>query len=298
MDSVKFIIGKGSCGIAAGADKTEAALRGLFPGAVFSVAGCIGTCYLEPIIDMILNGRRHTFVKADVKCAEEIAKFARGAKNEAEKYFLPDEDKKILQKQKRLVLKNCGLINPEDIDEYIKTDGYEALRACLGKKTPEKIISELKKSGLAGRGGAGFPTWFKWEAARKTESKNKYVICNADEGDPGAFMDRAIIEGDPHAVIEGMAIAAYAIGSKEGFVYVRAEYPLAVKRLVTAIGQARQNNFLGKNIMGTEFSFDIEIKEGAGAFVCGEETALIASVEGERGIPRIKPPYPAERGYL
>lgn len=202
----------------------------------------------------------------------------------------------MLKSQVRIALKNCGRINPEDIDDYIKNGGYEALKKVLTSMTPEEVIEEIKISGLRGRGGAGFPTWFKWDAARKASGDIKYVVCNADEGDPGAFMDRSILEGDPHAVLEGMTIAAYAIGAKEGYIYVRAEYPLAIKRLEIAIEQARNRNLLGNNILNTNFSFDIKLKKGAGAFVCGEETALIASIEGERGMPRLKPPFPAQSG--
>ncbi|HEX3011422.1 MAG TPA: NADH-quinone oxidoreductase subunit NuoF, partial [Syntrophomonadaceae bacterium] len=198
--------------------------------------------------------------------------------------------------QIRIALRNCGRIDPEQIEDYISCGGYEALKKVTAM-TPLEVIEEIKISGLRGRGGAGFPTWFKWDAAQKNEGPVKYIICNADEGDPGAFMDRSILEGDPHSVLEGMAIAGYAIGASEGIVYVRAEYPLAVARVEIAIEQAHQKGFLGKNIFGTGFSFDIKIKQGAGAFVCGEETALIASLEGKRGMPRLKPPFPAEAGY-
>jgi NADH-quinone oxidoreductase subunit F len=195
-------------------------------------------------------------------------------------------------------LQNCGVINPESIDEYMSRQGYQAIEKCIKDLTPEQVIEEMKASGIGGRGGAGFPTWFKWQAARDSKGDVKYIICNADEGDPGAFMDRALIEGDPHAVIEGMMIAAYAIGSSDGIIYVRAEYPLAILRLEIALEQAREKGLLGGNIFGSGFSFDIYIKAGAGAFVCGEETAMIASLEGERGMPRIRPPFPAQSGYL
>ncbi|MCL1912748.1 MAG: 4Fe-4S dicluster domain-containing protein [Eubacteriaceae bacterium] len=209
---------------------------------------------------------------------------------------MPQEGHDFLAKQTRIVLRNAGSINPEEIDEYIAVSGYSALKKCLSGYSSEDVISQMEISGLAGRGGAGFPTWFKWKAARDAPGRQKYLICNADEGDPGAFMDRAILEGDPHAVIEGMVIAAYAIGASIGIVYCRAEYPLAIKRLKKAISDAYAGGFLGSSIYGTEFSFDLEIKEGAGAFVCGEETALIASLEGERGMPRQRPPYPAASG--
>ncbi len=199
-------------------------------------------------------------------------------------------------KQFRVVLRNSGVINPEDINEYIKRNGYKALAKILKEYTPDQVIEELKKSGLRGRGGGGFPTWMKWNCTKNVESDIKYVICNADEGDPGAYMDRSILEGDPHSVLEGMIIAGYTIGAKQGFIYVRAEYPLAIERLEKAIKQAREYGLLGENILGTDFSFDIELRLGAGAFVCGEETALIASIEGKRGMPRPRPPYPSIKG--
>jgi len=203
---------------------------------------------------------------------------------------------KFYKKQMRIALRNCGLINPENIEEYIAYDGYKALAKVLTEMTPEQVIDWVKRSGLRGRGGGGFPTGLKWEFAAKAPGDVKYVVCNADEGDPGAYMDRSILEGDPHSVIEAMAIAGYAIGSKQGYVYVRAEYPLAVKRLEIAINQAREYGLLGKNILGTDFEFDIEIRLGAGAFVCGEETALMTSIEGHRGEPRPRPPFPAVKG--
>ena len=212
------------------------------------------------------------------------------------KELLAGEDyKQFFSNQMRIVLVNCGEINPEDIDEYIKNGGYEAVKAAL-KMRPVSIIGQVKKSGLRGRGGAGFPTGLKWELCRKAKGDTKYIICNADEGDPGAFMDRSILEGDPHSVIEGMIIGAYAIGANEGYIYCRAEYPLAVKRLNIAIEQARKKDFLGKNIFGSNFSFNLYVKEGAGAFVCGEETALMASIEGKRGMPNPRPPYPTQSG--
>ena len=195
------------------------------------------------------------------------------------------------------MLRNCGVINPEEIDEYIAVDGYKAIEKVLASMSPEDVIEEIKVSGLRGRGGAGFPTWFKWNAAYQSQGKEKYLVCNADEGDPGAFMDRSVLEGDPHSLIEGMIIGGYAMGASEGVIYCRAEYPLAIKRLEIAMEQARSKGFLGKNIFGSSFSFDIRIKAGAGAFVCGEETALIASLEGERGMPRLKPPFPAQKVY-
>ena len=206
------------------------------------------------------------------------------------------DDLNFYKKQKRIALKNCGVINPEEIDEYLAFDGYQALEKVLTEMTPYEVIEEIKASGIRGRGGAGFPTGMKWELTKASEGKQKYVVCNADEGDPGAFMDRSILEGDPHSVLEAMAIAAYCIGANQGYIYVRAEYPIAVKRLQIAIDQARDYGILGKNIWDTDFSFDIEIRLGAGAFVCGEETALLESIEGKRGQPRVKPPYPATSG--
>ena len=201
------------------------------------------------------------------------------------------------KKQMRIALRNCGFIDPENIDEYIGRDGYAALAKCLTEMTPEEVIEEMKNSGLRGRGGAGFPTGLKWQFARSYKADQKYVVCNADEGDPGAFMDRSVLEGDPHSIVEAMAICGYAIGASQGRVYIRAEYPLAIQRLSVAIGQAREYGLLGENILGTGFNFDIELMFGAGAFVCGEETALIHSMEGNRGEPTTKPPFPAESGY-
>jgi len=288
---MKITVGKGSCGIAAGAAEVYNLLEQ--GGCAPEVVGCIGMCYLEPIVNV--DGK--IFVKVDAKGAEEILKLARGEENNAEQYAIPREDLDNLRGQTRVALQNCGVINPEDIDEYLAREGYAALKKCVAQMTPEEVIEEIKISGIGGRGGAGFPTWFKWNAARKSPGEKKYVICNADEGDPGAFMDRAVIEGDPHALIEGMMIGAYAIGADEGIVYVRAEYPLAILRLEYALRQAREKGLLGKNIFYSNFAFDIRIKAGAGAFVCGEETALIASLEGERGMPRLKPPFPAQKGY-
>jgi len=202
------------------------------------------------------------------------------------------------KKQIRIALRNCGFINPENIDEYIARDGYQALGKCLSEMTPDQVIAEIKNSGLRGRGGAGFPTGLKWEITRKSKADQKYVVCNADEGDPGAFMDRSVLEGDPHSVIEAMAIAGYCIEADKGLVYIRAEYPLAIERLKIAIKQAREYGLLGNDILGTGFNFDIELRYGAGAFVCGEETALIHSMEGHRGEPTLKPPFPSVSGYL
>jgi len=297
----KIIVGKGSCGIAAGAaavyDTLEQGIRDANVDAAVSISGCIGMCYLEPIVDVVRGDEKQTFVKIDAKAAGEILKMLAGEQNEADAYQIAQEDVDNLNAQHRIALQNCGIINPENLEEYLAKDGYKAAEKCVLALKPEQVIDEIKTSGLAGRGGAGFPTWFKWNAARASSGDTKYVICNADEGDPGAFMDRAVIEGDPHALIEGMLIAAYAIGAETGVVYVRAEYPLAIVRLEKAMMQAREAGYLGEKLFGTSFKFDMYIKAGAGAFVCGEETALIASLEGERGMPRLKPPFPAQKGF-
>ena len=292
---MKVFVGRGSCGNAAGAGDVYRVFQER--GVDVNPVGCIGICYLEPIVDIVdENGDRTTLVKIDREAAEDIAKFVKdGIK--VEKYQIHTDDNEVLKSQKRIALANCGIINPESIDEYIQTGGYDAIKKVLAEMSPEDVIDEIKTSGLLGRGGAGFPTWFKWNAVRESYGEKKYMICNADEGDPGAFMDRAIIEGDPHVLVEGMMIGAYAIGSDEGIVYVRAEYPLAITRLEKALEDAGKHGLLGSKIFGSSFSFEIRVKAGAGAFVCGEETALIASLEGERGMPRLKPPYPAQKGF-
>ena len=300
---MKIIVGEGSCGIAAGAGKVYDELQALLqPGEdiTLGVTGCIGMCFLEPIVD-IRNEKKELvrrLVHVRPEDAETIVDALRsGDLSRLDGLTIRDEDAAFLSAQTRIALRRCGVIDPTSIDEYLAEGGYEALKKVLTTMTPEQVIEEIKISGLAGRGGAGFPTWFKWNAARQSEGEEKYLICNADEGDPGAFMDRAVIESDPHDLIEGMLIAAYAIGAKECIVYVRAEYPLAIVRLNHAVEQATAKGLLGKNIMGTGFNCTVRIKEGAGAFVCGEETALIASLEGERGMPRLKPPFPAQKGY-
>lgn len=298
----KIVVGAGSCGIAAGAQKVYDALQTELAGkdgAALSITGCNGMCFLEPIVDLYDDQNSPTrLVRVKAQDAEAIVGAAlSGDLSAVQDLVISDEDAQFLEKQTRIALRHCGVINPEDIDDYENTDGYKAIRKALFEMTPEQVIEEIKISGLAGRGGAGFPTWFKWNAARASEGDEKYLICNADEGDPGAFMDRAVIEGDPHSLIEGMLIGAYAIGAKEAIVYVRAEYPLAIKRLEKAIQQAEEKGYLGENIFGSNFSCKIRIKAGAGAFVCGEETALIESLEGNRGMPRLKPPFPAQEGY-
>ena len=305
---MRIVVGEGSCGIAAGARKVrmavEAASKGC-PDVSVGVTGCIGMCYLEPIVDLYdgdaLKARLVHVQERDAARIFQAA--ATGDLAGVKDLEISDEDRQFLEKQTRIALRNCGVIDPESIASYQAAGGYRALAKILGKEdgeppmTPEQVIEEIKVSGLAGRGGAGFPTWFKWNAARCAKGDEKYLICNADEGDPGAFMDRAVIEGDPHSLIEGMLIAAYAIGARKAFVYVRAEYPLAIVRLEKAIREATAANVLGRGILGTDFTCELRIKAGAGAFVCGEETALIESLEGSRGMPRLKPPFPAEKGF-
>lgn len=297
---MKIVVGEGSCGIAAGAEKVrQALLKEDLNGAMLTIAGCIGMCYLEPIVDIYEDGKEvKRLVRVTENDAKKIAEYAKtGDENAIAQLLVSDEDKEFLNKQTRIALRRCGIINPDEIEDFIQADGYTAIKKVLNEMTPEDVIEVIKTSGLAGRGGAGFPTWFKWNAARQSDGEEKYLICNADEGDPGAFMDRAVIESDPHTLIEGMLIGAYAIGAKNAVVYVRAEYPLAIKRLERAIKQATEAGYLGDNILGTDFSCKMTIKAGAGAFVCGEETALIESLEGHRGMPRLKPPFPAQSGY-
>ncbi len=299
---MKVVIGQGSCGIATGAKKTQAefetqiAAKGLNVDIDFT--GCVGTCYLEPIVDVYEdNGQMTRYVKVQPDRVERIVEEHLAGGKPVEEFSIAPEDQQFLDKQQRVVLRHCGLINPEKIEEYLAVGGYEATKKVVTSMTQDEVIEEIKVSGLRGRGGAGFPTWFKWNAAKGNPGKNKYIVCNADEGDPGAFMDRSVLEGDPHSLIEGMIIGGFAMGATEGVIYCRAEYPLAIKRLEIAMAQAREKGFLGKNIFGSGYDFDLRIKAGAGAFVCGEETALIASLEGERGMPRLKPPFPAAKGY-
>ena len=264
--------------------------------------GCFGFCEKGPIVKVLPEDSFYVEVKPeDAKdiIAEQVVKgreVKRLLYNKEKKNLEAVEEIQFYQKQLRIVLRNCGVINPEDINEYIGRDGYLALEKALFEMKPEEIVEEIKKSGLRGRGGAGFPTGFKWEAGMKAQGDEKYVVCNADEGDPGAYMDRSTIEGDPHSVLEAMTICGRAIGANKGFIYIRAEYPLAVDRLKIAMAQAREAGLLGKDILGSGFDFDIEIRLGAGAFVCGEETALLRSIEGKRGMPTPKPPFPAQCG--
>lgn len=301
---MKVVVGQGSCGIATGAKKTSNEFERItaeknLTNVVIDKTGCIGTCYLEPIVDVYNDegSLEARYVKCTTDKVEEIVNEHLIGGKPVEKYMIPEEDQAFLSQQQRIVLRNCGQINPEKIDEYIAVGGYEAAKKVITSMTPDEVIEEIKISGLRGRGGAGFPTWFKWNAIKSNKGAQKYMVCNADEGDPGAFMDRSVLEGDPHSLLEGMIIGGFAAGATEGIIYCRAEYPLAIARLEIAMAQARERGFLGKNLFGTGFDFDIRIKAGAGAFVCGEETALIASLEGERGMPRLKPPFPAAKGY-
>ncbi len=274
--------------------------------------GCFGLCALGPIMIVYPEGVFYSQVtEADV---EEIVEEHLVKGNIVERLIYKDvavkdkvdssalgfslNDTRFYKTQKRVALRNCGFINPDDVEEYIAVDGYRALAKVITEMTPQQVIDEISRSGLRGRGGGGFPTGRKWQFAADQPAGKKYVVCNADEGDPGAFMDRSVLEGDPHAVLEAMAIAGYAIGADQGYIYVRAEYPIAVQRLTTAIEQAHQYGLLGKNIFGTDFSFDISLRLGAGAFVCGEETALLTSIEGNRGEPRPRPPFPAVKGLF
>ncbi len=304
--TVEVTVGLSSCGIAAGAADVFSAFQREFEekgvDARLRRTGCVGMCYREPIVDIVTRGgAKYTYggITAD-QVGRVVEEHVVGGKPidewlvRADDRELPDES--YYSQQVRLVLRNAGVIDPESIDEYIEVGGYAALTKVIKEMSPDGVIEEIKASGLRGRGGAGFPTGIKWGLAKKAQGDEKYVIVNADEGDPGAFMDRSILEGDPHAVLEGLVIAAYTIGAQEGYFYVRAEYPLAIKRLRIAIEDATERGYVGENILDSGFSFNVHIKEGAGAFVCGEETALIASIEGQRGMPRLRPPYPAVKG--
>ncbi len=329
-DKIKIMVGMATCGISAGADKVwkalEAKIAELQLDVVLEQTGCIGFCQKEPLVDVVYPKKvRVSYQSMTPEKSEALVEAIKAGelfqdntlcRIDREEFVvegafrpyanphppeLPGEiprydEVPFFKKQVKIALRNCGFINPERIEEYIARGGYAALYQVLNDLSPEAVISEVKDSGLRGRGGAGFPTGMKWEFAANHEADQKYVICNADEGDPGAFMDRGILEGDPHAVIEGMAIGAYAIGASEGYVYCRAEYPLAIHRLKIAMAQAEALGLLGKRIFGSDFSFRLKIREGAGAFVCGEETSLIASIEGKVGEPRPRPPFPAQSG--
>ncbi len=307
-------VGAASCGRAAGAldllTEINAFLKEHNIEARVMQVGCIGPCYLEPLVDIKMPGQQRIsynnvnaktlalILKSHLLEGKPHAKLALGHfGKEPLNGIQPFYELPMLKPQVRIVLRNCGLIDPEDIDQYLAVDGYQGFMNAL-KMKPEDVIGVVHQAGLRGRGGAGFPTFRKWTVCRNSPGEQKYLICNADEGDPGAFMNRSLIESDPHAVLEGMLIAGYAIGASKGIIYIRAEYPLAIDRLKSAIKQMREYGLLGKNILGSDFSFDIKIKEGAGAFVCGEETALIGSIEGKRGMPKSRPPFPAVSGLF
>jgi len=312
LDHPHIIIGTATCGRAAGAMGVIAAIKNELAKhnipATITQVGCIGICYAEPLVEIAKPNRPHiVYGNVTPKMVPQLIEdyllhdnphpeLAMGTVGEETIEGIPRLwELPILKPQVRISLRNCGIIDPEKIDHYIARDGYSGLVNAL-KKSPQEVIDEIKKSGLRGRGGAGFPTGMKWQFCRDAQGTPKYLICNADEGDPGAFMDRSLLESDPHAVLEGMLIGAYAMGANDGYLYCRAEYPLAIERLKLALQQMEAYGLIGDNILGTDFSFHIKIKEGAGAFVCGEETALIASIEGKRGMPRSRPPFPAQSG--
>ena len=283
--------------------KKELEAAGLAEKVQVVVTGCLGFCEQGPLVKILPQGTFYVQVKAeDVK--EIVAEHLIKGRVVSRLCYDPDQAKKLVadanipfyQKQYRVVLRNCGVIDPEKIDDYIARDGYKALETVLFEMTPEQVVDEMLKSGLRGRGGAGFPTGMKWKFAMQQPKGQKYMVCNADEGDPGAYMDRSTLEGDPHSILEAMTIAGFAIGASKGYIYIRAEYPLAIQRLEIAIKQARDLGLLGEKILGSDFDFDIELRFGAGAFVCGEETALLQSIEGNRGMPKPRPPFPAVKG--
>ncbi len=306
----KIIVGMGTCGLSAGAqpvfDKLQELVEANPEASILSGTGCIGMCFREPLVEVQDGGSRVIYGNVTAKSVEAIFEshiLGDTRVDDENLVYLVEadgstggNDANYLDLQDRIVLRNCGLIDPESLNDYIATGGYEGMRKSLTGMTAEEVVQEVKDSGLRGRGGAGFPTGLKWSFCANQDQEMKYVVCNADEGDPGAFMDRSVLEGDPHAVLEGMVICAKAIGASFGYIYCRAEYPLAIHRLEVALTAARESGYLGKDIIGSGFNFDIKVKQGAGAFVCGEETALFASIEGERGMPRIRPPFPAESG--
>lgn len=300
----KITVGMATCGISAGADKVYKAFENLLRnenGITLRATGCMGMCYKEPLVEITDGKNVYLYGDIDEKKAQQIFESHIKQNRPIEEFVVLKDyktgpEQQFNERQVKIVLRNCGLIDPDSIEEYEARDGYKAIRKVLSSMTPDEVIDIILKSGLRGRGGAGFLTGQKWKFARASVSDQKYVICNADEGDPGAFMDRSVLEGDPHSVIEGMMICGYAIGASEGYIYCRAEYPLAVKRLKKAIKLLEEKGYLGDNLFGSNFSFRIKLKEGAGAFVCGEETALMQSIEGKRGTPRPRPPYPAVKG--
>ncbi len=313
-DKVKVAVGMATCGLATGGgevyDGIKSALRETGADVILAKTGCLGFCQMEPIVDVWAPGMpRLTYKQMTPRKVKEV--IAALSSGEIKKEYLlcksdssgsgldnvpAYDDVPFFAKQERIVLRNCGSIDPDSIEEYVASDGYYSLHKVLSEMSPEEVIEEVIASGIRGRGGAGFPTGLKWKFAGGAECDTKYVVCNADEGDPGAYMDRSVLEGDPHSVLEGMLIGAYAIGANKGYIYVRTEYPLAIKRLHVALDLLRKNGLLCENIMGSKFSFDIEIREGSGAFVCGEETSLIHSIEGTSPEPRQRPPFPAQSG--
>ncbi|KQC12992.1 MAG: NADH dehydrogenase [Desulfuromonas sp. SDB] len=300
----KVKVGMATCGISAGAEQIYKILQDSIQKNDIEVelveTGCMGRCFQEVLVEVEDKNQNYLYGNVTPEKINQIIHQHLIDNKPVNQYLALDlnnqSEDQFFQKQKRIVLRNCGIIDPTSIEDYISRGGYQALKKVLKELTPEQVIQEIDSSGLRGRGGGGFPTGMKWSFARKAEGIKKYIICNADEGDPGAFMDRSVLEGDPHSVIEGMIIAGYAIGACLGYIYVRAEYPQAIQKLKTAIEQCHRQNYLGENILNSNFSFDLIIKEGAGAFVCGEETALISSIEGKRGVPRIRPPFPAVKG--
>ena len=307
MEKAQVIVGLGSCGLAAGAGKVYDAIARIKEADNLDFelkkTSCIGMCFREPLVEIIDETGSYLYGDVDVKKIDEIIDKHIVNFSPIREYIVKSDKfespyKEYFDGQVKITLRNCGFIDPESIDEYESRKGYHAIKKIANEKiSVHDVIKTVLDSGLRGRGGGGFPTGLKWRFANNNRNDEKYIICNADEGDPGAFMDRSVLEGDPHSVLEGMIIGAYAIGASFGYIYCRAEYPLAVKRLNIAIGQARERGYLGTDILGIEgFNFDVAVKEGAGAFVCGEETALIASIEGERGMPRKRPPFPAVSG--
>jgi NADH-quinone oxidoreductase subunit F len=295
-------VGLASCGIAADGrkvyDTLATRLREKRSDANLRQTGCIGMCHHEALVEVVSPQNERTFYsQVTTDKVDRILDQHLGQGKPVTEWVIPTEEiRSLFNKQKRIVLRNCGIIDPESIYDYLSRNGYKAIEKILSGMSPDDVIQEITFSGLRGRGGAGFPTGIKWGFAQKAAGTPKYIVCNADEGDPGAFMDRSVLESDPHSIIEGMLIAGYAVGAREGYIYVRAEYPLAIRRLEIALAQAKEARLIGKSILGYDFDFEIKIREGAGAFVCGEETALLRSVEGRRGMPRFRPPFPAQSG--
>ncbi|NQU81288.1 MAG: NADH-quinone oxidoreductase subunit NuoF [Bacteroidetes bacterium] len=297
-------VGLGTCGISAGATMVYNEFKDKLSQNNLDIevkqTGCMGMCYNEVLVEIVDNGERYLYSKVSPENVEKIVNEHIIGNHPVDEWIAASgkniEKDPFFKKQKRIVLQNCGIIDPGSIDDYIQYDGYKAIKKAILNYSQKEVIDIVCKSGIRGRGGGGFPTGIKWKFSYEAQGDNKYIICNADEGDPGAFMDRSILEGNPHSVLEGMMIAGYAIGAREAYIYIRAEYPLALKRLKTAISDCEKKGYLGENIFGSDINFIIKIKEGAGAFVCGEETALIASIEGKRGVPRLRPPFPAHKG--